>query len=120
MTRESVSTYVHMKFVLPLYVSGNILDDPTPFASLRIYLMDHLFLNKKTNRNIRISYSLKHSKKILYEKINDSVVWNKPSGDQYYEKPNSKMSVMLFTVATFVKENPCLVTRLVSFDTVKS
>ena len=43
----------------------------------RTYLMDGLFLNQKTNNNIRISYSLKynHSKKeyILYEKINGSV-----------------------------------------------
>ena len=47
--------------------------------------MDGLFLNQKTNNNIRISYSLKynHSKKeyIFYEKINGSVGWNK--GEQY-------------------------------------
>ena len=37
--------------------------------------MDVLFLNQKTNKNIRISYSLKykHSKKIIYGKVNDSV-----------------------------------------------
>ena len=35
------------------------------FPQLRTYLMDGLFLNEKTNNNIRISYSLKykHSKK---------------------------------------------------------
>ena len=36
------------------------------------------------------------------------------------EKPNSTMSVMLCTGATFVKKNSCLVSRIVSFDTVKS
>ena len=58
---------------LPLYAPVHILDDPPPFLQLRTYLMDGLFLNQKTNNNIRISYSLKykHSKKehILYEKI---------------------------------------------------
>ena len=42
--------------------------------------MDGLFLNQNTNKNIRISYSLKYKyskKKILSEKINDSVGWNK-------------------------------------------
>ena len=62
---------------LPLYAPVHILDDPPPFLQLRTYLMDGLFLNQKTNNNIRISYSLKynHSKKeyILYEKINGSV-----------------------------------------------
>ena len=52
---------------LPLYTSVNILDHPLPppFPVLRTYLMDSLFLNQKTNKNIRISYSLKykHSKK---------------------------------------------------------
>ena len=39
--------------------------------------MDGLFLKQKTNKNIRISHSLKYKyskKKNLYEKINDSVV----------------------------------------------
>ena len=48
--------------------------------------MDGLFLNQNTNKNIRISYSLKYEypkKKILYEKLNGSVVWNKYSGEQY-------------------------------------
>ena len=80
-----------------------ILDDPFPFLQLRTYLMDGLFLNQKTNNNIRISYSLKykHSKKeyILYEKIKS--------------KNNSTMSVMLCTGANFAKENSCLVARIV-------
>ena len=58
---------------LPLYAPVHILDDPLPFLQLCTYLMDDLFLNQKTNNNIRISYSLKykHLKKeyILYEKI---------------------------------------------------
>ena len=56
------------------------------FHHLRTYLMDDLFLNQKTNKTFRMSYSLKYKhskKKILYEKINDSVVWNKHSGEQY-------------------------------------
>ena len=47
--------------------------------------MDGLFLNQKTN-NIWISYSLTYEhlkKKIIYEKINGSVGWNKHSGEQY-------------------------------------
>ena len=57
---------------LPLYAPIKILNDPPPFLQLRTYLKDGLFLNQKTNNNIRISYSLKykHLKKeyILYEK----------------------------------------------------
>ena len=67
MKRDKVSAYVRMTHdtPLPLYASVNILDDPPPFPQLRTYLMDSLFLNQKTNKNIRISYSLKykHSKK---------------------------------------------------------
>ena len=44
---------------LPQYVSVLIFDDPPPFPHLRTYLMDGLFFNQKTNKNIRISYSLK-------------------------------------------------------------
>ena len=62
---------------LPLYTPAHILDDPPPFSQLRTYLMDDLFLNEKTNNNIRISYLLKykHLKKIiiLCKKINGSV-----------------------------------------------
>ena len=74
--RNNVSAYVHMKrdTPLPLYASVNILDDSPPltflqlpFSLLLTYLMDGLFLNQKTNKNIRISYSLKykHSEKTL-------------------------------------------------------
>ena len=47
--------------------------------------MDGLFLNQIANKNIRILYSLKylHLKKYIYKKINDSVVWNQQSGEQY-------------------------------------
>ena len=80
--------------------------------------MDGLFLNQKRNKNILISYSLKykHSKKILYEKINDSGVRNSIPGSSVNEKPNSTISVMLCTGATFAKKNSCLVL----FDTVIS
>ena len=62
--------------------------------------MDCLFLNQKTNKNIRISYSLKykHSKKeILYKKINIQ-------RSSINQKPDSTMSVIPCTGATFVKE----------------
>ena len=39
-------------------------------------------------------------------------------GSSINQKPNSKMSVMLCTGATFVKKNSCLVVRVVSFNTV--
>ena len=71
MKRDGVITYVHMKgdTSLPLYTSVNILDQP-----LSIHLVtyiDDLFLNQNTNKNIRISYSLKykHSKKNYLRKI---------------------------------------------------
>ena len=35
-----------------------------------------------------------------------------------YQKPNSAMSVMLYTGATYIKKNSCVVARTVSFDTV--
>ena len=92
---------------LPLYAHVHILDDPPPFLQLRTYLMDGLFLNQKTNNNIRISYSLKykHSKKeyILYEKKN--------------QKPNSAISLMLCTGSNFAKKNSCLVARIVPYYT---
>ena len=77
--------------------------------------MDGLFLNQKTNKSIRISYSLKYKykkKKVLYEKINDCVVRNKHSEikipeSSISEKPSSTMSVMLCTRATFLKKNSC-------------
>ena len=39
-------------------------------------------------------------------------------GSSINKKPNSSVSVMLCTGATFVKKNSCLVARIVSFDTV--
>ena len=57
---------------LLLYAPIHILDDPPPFLEWRTFLMDGIFLNEKTNDNIRISYSpkYKHPKKeyILYKK----------------------------------------------------
>ena len=85
--------------------------------------MDGLFLNQKTNKNIPISYSLKYknSKKNSLRKKKKMTVHyeiNIP-GSSINEKPNSTMSVMSCTGATFVKKNSCLVARIVSFDTVK-
>ena len=45
---------------LPMYAPVHILDDLPPFLQFRMYLMDGLFLNQKTNNNIWISYSLKY------------------------------------------------------------
>ena len=55
--------------------------------------------------------------KLLYEKINGSVRWNKHSGEQNNWKSNNTMSNILCTGATFVKKNSCLVVRIVWFDT---
>ena len=67
-----VRTYLMTDFSNPLsqYAPVHILDDPPPFLQLRTYLMDGLFLNQKTNKKIRISYSLKykHSKKNFFTK----------------------------------------------------
>ena len=74
---------------LPLYTPVHILNDALSFPQLRMYLMDGLFLNQKTNKNIQKSFSLKykHSRnKIFYKKINDRVGWNKHSGEQCYSK----------------------------------
>ena len=67
------STYVSYNrffITLPLYAPVHILDDPSPFPQLRVYLMNGLFLNQITYKNIRISYSLKykHSKKKFFTK----------------------------------------------------
>ena len=92
---------------LPLYATIHVLDEPPPVLELRTYLMDSLFLNQKTNSNIRISHSLKykHSKKeyIPYEKKN--------------QKTNSAMSVMLCTGPNFAKKNSCLVATIVPYYT---
>ena len=62
MKRDSVSAHAHTgrDTPLPLYALVHILDDPPSFPKLRKYLMDGQFLNQKTNKNIRISYSLKY------------------------------------------------------------
>ena len=63
MKRDSVSAQVHMRrdTPLPLYTHVHILDEPPSFPQLRKYLMDGLPLNQKTNKKIRISYSLKYN-----------------------------------------------------------
>ena len=50
---------------LPLYAAVRILDDPQIPQQLCTYLIDVPFLNQKTYKDIRMSYSLKykHSKK---------------------------------------------------------
>ena len=53
--------------------------------------MDGLFLNQKTNKNIRISYSqkYKHSiKNILYEKIKESGI---PELKNRFKKPSYRL-----------------------------
>ena len=77
MKRDSVGSYVHKRRDIQflMYAPAHILDDlpiprPPPFPQLRMYEMDGLFLNQKTNMNIRISYSLKskNSNKKLFTK----------------------------------------------------
>ena len=46
------------------------------------------------------------------------VVLDEIKGSSISKKPNSTLSVMLCTGATFVKNNSCLVARIVPFDTV--
>ena len=48
------------------------------------------------------------------------VVWDEINipGSSINQKPNSTISVMLCTGATFVKKNSCLVARIISSDTV--
>ena len=46
------------------------------------------------------------------------VVLDEIKGSSINKKPNSTMSVMLCTRATFVKKNSCLVARIVPFDIV--
>ena len=47
------------------------------------------------------------------------VVLDEIKGSSASKKPNSTLSVMLCTGATFVKNNSCLVARIVPFDTVR-
>ena len=46
------------------------------------------------------------------------VVLDEIKGSSINKKPNSTMSVMLCTGATFVKKNSCLIARIVSDDTL--
>ena len=85
MKRGSVSAYLHMRRDIPpppLYAAIGIMI-PTSLHQLHTYLIDVLFLNQKTYKDIRILYSLKYKhfkKKFLYEKINGGVGKNKHSG----------------------------------------
>ena len=58
--------------ILLLWAPVHILDEPPLFPQLQTDLMDGLFLNQKTNKNIniRMSYSMKykHSKKKFFSK----------------------------------------------------
>ena len=62
-----ICTYLVTNFSTPppLYAPVHILDDPTQFPQLRAYLIDGLFLNQKTNKNVRKPYlqKYKHPKK---------------------------------------------------------
>ena len=58
---NSFSTYVSYDVLFsPCTQLYTFLMNSPPFPQLRTYLMDGLFLNQKTNNNIRISYSLKY------------------------------------------------------------
>ena len=59
MKKDSVCAYVHIRHDTPrpLYAPVHILDKPPTFPSLLTYLMNGLFCNQKTNKNIRISHS---------------------------------------------------------------
>ena len=57
---DSVNAYVHMRRDAPLtvYASAHILHDPLPSIPPVVHiLVDVLFLNQKTNKNIWLSYS---------------------------------------------------------------
>ena len=72
--------------LIPLYALVHILDDLPPFPQLRTHLMDGLFINQKKEIRTfeyRIHWDIIIRKKILYEKVNGSVGWNKHSGEQY-------------------------------------
>ena len=90
---------------------------PPLFPQLRTYLVDDLFLNEKTNNNIRISHSLKYKnskkKKFFTKKL---ILVLKESSIN--KNRSISMSFMLCTRATFVKKNSRLVARIVPFDIV--
>ena len=64
---------------LSLFAPVHVFDDPIHSSSCLSTL------NQKTNKNIRILYSLKYkySKKKSLRKINGSVGWSKHSVEQY-------------------------------------
>ena len=73
---------------------------------------------KKTSKNCTHWNINIQESKFLYEKMSGSVGWNKHSGESSInQNSNNTISVTLCTGATFVKENPCLAARIVSFDT---
>ena len=83
--RDSVSAYVYIRRDTPctqLYATVSILDESPSLQQLHTYLIDGPFLNQKTYKDIRISYSLKfiRKNKFLYENNNGSVRCNKNSG----------------------------------------
>ena len=69
---KSVSAYVHTRHDIPSLCTQLNAFWLTPIPErLRTYLIDGPFLNQKTYKDIRISYSLKYNyskNKFLYEK----------------------------------------------------
>ena len=66
--------------------------------------MDGLFLNQKTNNNILNIEDIHFKKKNFNEKVNGSVeIKINIQGSSINQKPNSTMSVILFTGADFEK-----------------
>ena len=72
MKRDSLSAYIHMRrgTTLTLYAPVHILNDTTSIPPV-VYALNGPIFQRKTSKNIRMKY--KHSKKIIYEKINGSV-----------------------------------------------
>ena len=106
---------------LPPVRSSTYFEWPPSPQQLHTDLIDSPFLNQKTYKDIRISYLLKHkhSKKCipLLKKVavKDKM---KIQESSINHKNNNPVSVMLCVGVTFVKKNPSLVDRIVSFDTV--
>ena len=75
----------------------------------------------KTYKDIQISYSLKYkySKKIIFFTKKEMVVQEKINIQEssVNQESNNVMSIMLCTGNSFVKNNLCLVTRIVLSDT---
>ena len=107
MKRDIVSAYVHIRrdTPLPLSTPVHILNE-TPSIPRVALVMNGIFLNQKTNKNIRMSHSLKykHSKKNLYEKI--KVV-------------QDEISIQGSSYVSYAFYGRCIVARIVSFDTAR-